>query len=67
MSKAIWIPVVCVVLAAMLSWGAWNTLATTNATPRKEHKADVDKLKDDIQEQQRIMIDRLEKIWEKVK
>jgi hypothetical protein len=67
MSKAIWIPIACVLLTAVLGWGAWNTLATANATPEKVHKADVDDLREDIEEQQAIMVDQLQKIWEKVK
>ena len=67
MSKAIWIPIGCVILAALISWGAWNTLATAGATPRKIHREDVKELQEDIQRQQEVMIDRLEKIWEKVK
>lgn len=67
MSKAVWIPILCVVLAGLISWGAWNTLATANATPRPVHKEDVERLQNDIKEQQRIMIDKLEKIWEKIK
>jgi hypothetical protein len=67
MSKAVWIPISCVVLAGLISWGAWNTLATANATPREVHKEDVRELQNDIKEQQKVMIDKLEKIWEKIK
>jgi hypothetical protein len=48
MSKAVWIPISCVVLAGLISWGAWNTLATANATPREVHKEDVRELQNDI-------------------
>jgi hypothetical protein len=39
----------------------------SEATPRVVHDADTKELRGDIKEQQAIMIDKLEKIWERIK
>ena len=61
------IPIASVILAAGLAWGAWTTTSIFGMTPREAHDADTRELRQDIQEQQEIMVDRLEKIWQKIK
>jgi hypothetical protein len=45
----------------------FESFKMTYATPREVHKEDVRELQNDIKEQQKVMIDKLEKIWEKIK
>lgn len=72
-NKGAWITVGCVVLAGLLGWGAWNTLATANAVPRPEyveHKNDnEDKFMEilkEIQQQRTQIEDKLDEIQEKL-
>ena len=66
-NKGFIIPIVCVVLAGLLGWGAWTTVTVSAATPRIVHDADVKDLREDIKEQQTQIIQSLEKIWERIK
>jgi len=61
------IPIASVLLAAGLGWGAWATTSISSMTPREVHDADTKELRQDIQRQQEIMVDRLQDIWEKIK
>ena len=61
------IPIASVILAAGLGWGAWATTSLSSMTPREVHDNDTRELRNDIKEQQEIMVDRLERIWEKIK
>ena len=59
--------------AALISWGAWNTLATTGATPRDVHdahcldnKRDFQRIDDKFYDMQQRIEDKLDKIQTKL-
>jgi hypothetical protein len=48
-------------------WVSWASLGITDSTPRDVHDRDFKELRQDIKEQQGVMVDKLERIWEKIK
>lgn len=61
---AVWIPIICVLLTATLAWGAWNTMATTNSTPRPVFDEHVEDDRDRFDSMQRRLEDKMDKIQE---
>ena len=49
------------------AWVSWASLGVTNSTPREVHDRDFKELREDIKDQQTVMVDKLERIWEKIK
>jgi len=63
------IPKIMIAIGSLLfvAWVSWASLSVTSSTPRDVHDRDFKELRQDIKGQQTIMVDKLEKIWEKIK
>ena len=66
-NRTVWWLLIPVLATAILGWGAWATVMATDATPRLIHDKDIKEIQEIIREQQTETIDRLEKIWERIK
>jgi hypothetical protein len=55
-----------VIAASLIGWGAWNTLATTNATPREVFDAHCKEANQKFERMQNRIEDKLDKIQEKL-
>ena len=62
MKPVIWIPIVAVLLASALGWGAWATVTMTDATPREVFDKRVDKVDQKFDTVQRELGDKLDDI-----
>lgn len=56
-----------VIVSGLIAWGAWATTSITSKTDREVHDQDIRELRTEQMKQNDKMIDRLEKIWEKIK
>jgi len=64
--KPIWASVISVVLASMIAWGAWNTMATAGAVSTEKfdnHVTDQENDKDRMQER---IVDKLDEIQQTI-
>jgi hypothetical protein len=64
--KALWISVLCVVLSAVIGWGAWATISTTGATPRVIFDQHVKETEDKFDAVQQRIEDKLDKIQDTI-
>jgi hypothetical protein len=62
----IWKILLPVLVASMLGWGAWTTVATTSATPRSEFEKHEQDNRDKFWEVQQIIQDRSDRIEDKL-
>jgi hypothetical protein len=58
--------VVTVCLGGLITWGAWNTLATSNAVPKPVFDAQVEKTSERFESMQIRIEDKIDKVQETI-
>ena len=59
-------PIAGVILAALLAWGAWNTMATANAVSTTKFDGHVQTAQEQYNKQQNRIVDKLDKIQQTI-